>query len=202
MTPLQTRVMGWYQRLRIAKFRFLSDCPNVEGNPTLRQPVQFIGKGTIRFNGNVVLGWFPSAGFLNGYIYMEARSPSSIIQIEDGVCMNNNTTLVSDGPGIFIGKGSMIGSHCEIIDSDFHDLHPDRRKDGVAKMGKVEIAENVLIGSNVKILKGVRIGKNAIIANGSVVTRSIPENAVAFGNPARAGFGLMPEESPQAAARP
>jgi acetyltransferase-like isoleucine patch superfamily enzyme len=52
----------------------------------------------------------------------------------------------------------------------------------------------VLVGSNVQILKGVRIGKNAIIANGSVVTRSIPENAVAFGNPARPGMGLVPED--------
>jgi maltose O-acetyltransferase len=88
----------------------------------------------------------------------------------------------------------MLGTHCEIIDSDFHDLHPDRRSDGVAKMGKVVIGENVLIGSNVKILKGVRVGNNAVIANGSVVTRSIPENAVAFGNPARAGLGLVPED--------
>jgi acetyltransferase-like isoleucine patch superfamily enzyme len=49
----------------------------------------------------------------------------------------------------------------------------------------------VLIGSNVKILKGVQIGKNAIIANGTVVSRSIPENAVAFGNPMKAGLGLV-----------
>jgi len=171
----------------------LSDCRKVEGKPIVQQPIQFLGQGTIRFNGKVTLGWFPSAFFLSGYIYMEARSPSSLIQIEDGVAMNNNVTIISDGPGVFIGKGSMLGTHCEIIDSDFHDLHPDRRKDGVAKMGKVEIEENVLIGSNVKILKGVRIGKNAVIANGSVVTRSIPEGALAFGNPARAGFGLVQE---------
>ena len=57
MTSLQTRLLGWYQKIRIAKFRFLSDCPNIEGKPTLRQPVQFVGKGTIRFNGEVVLGW-------------------------------------------------------------------------------------------------------------------------------------------------
>src|SRR5690349_21386292 len=193
MSPIQRRVMGWCQRLRIMRYRWLSDCAKVEGNPMIVQPVQFVGQGTIRFNGKVTLGWFPAAFFLNGYTYMEARSPSSIIQIEDGVAMNNNVTIVSDGPGIFIGKGSMLGTHCEIIDSDFHDLHPDRRKDGVAKTGKVEIGENVLIGSNVKILKGVKVGKNAVIANGSVVTRSIPEGAMAFGNPARAGFGLVQE---------
>src|SRR5436305_6002706 len=109
MTAVQTRLMGWYQKVRIAKFRFFSDCPNVQGKPTLRQPVQFVGQGTIRFGGEAILGYFPSAFFLSGYIYMEARSPTSIIQIEDGVYMNNNVALVSDGPGIFIGKGTMLG---------------------------------------------------------------------------------------------
>ena len=107
--------------------------------------------------------------------------------------MNNNVVLVSDGPGIFIGKRSMLGTHCEIIDSDFHDLHPDRRTNGVGKSGRVEIGENVLIGSNVKILKGVKIGNNTVIANGAVVTRSVPENMMVFGNPGRGGLGLVQE---------
>jgi maltose O-acetyltransferase len=193
MNCLQTRLLFIYQRCRIARFRFFSDCRRVEGRPVLRQPVQFLGKGTIRFNGRVDLGFFPSPFFLSGYIHLEARNEDSLIQLEDGVHMNNNVVLVSDGAGIFIGKGSMLGTHCEIIDSDFHDLHPERRKSGVGKTAKVEIGENVLIGSNVKILKGVKIGNNAVIANGAVVTRSVPESAMAFGNPARAGFGLVQE---------
>jgi acetyltransferase-like isoleucine patch superfamily enzyme len=202
MTRLQRRFAHYYQRLRVAKFRLLSDCRNVSGNPTIRQPVQFVGQGAIRFNGTVHLGWFPSPYFFSGYIYIEARSADSLIQIEDGVCVSNNSFFISDGEGIFIGKRTMLGTHCEIIDSDFHDLHPDRRGDGVAKTGKVVIGENVLIGSNVKILKGVRIGNNAVIANGSVVTRSIPENATAFGNPARAGLGLVPEDAVASRTRP
>ncbi len=201
MTRLQYRCADLYQKLRILKFRFLSDCKNVVGHPNIRQPVHFVGKGTIRFNGHVTLGWYPSAYFFSGYIYLEARSPQSFIHIEEGVCINNNAVLVSDGAGISIGKGSMLGTHCEVIDSDFHDLHPDRRVNGVAKTGPVVIGDNVLIGSNVKILKGVRIEKNAVIGNGAVVTRSVPENAVAFGNPARSGFGLASEplvpEQPQ-----
>jgi len=193
MNRIRNRLLFLYQRIRIAQFRVLSNCGNVQGRPTIRQPVQFIGRGTIRFNGTVNLGFFPSPYFLSGYTYMEARSPDSVIHIEDGVWLNNSVCLVSDGPGIFIGKKSMLGTHCEIIDSDFHDLHPDRRASGTAKTGKVEIGENVLIGSNVKILKGVKIGNNSIVANGSVVTRSFPENVVIFGNPARGGLGLAPE---------
>lgn len=79
----------------------------------------------------------------------------------------------------------MIGANCEFIDSDFHDLHPDRRFGGNAKMGKVVIGKNVFIGSNVKVLKSVFIGDNSVIANGSIVTKSIPENVVAGGIPAK-----------------
>ncbi|HSU56041.1 MAG TPA: DapH/DapD/GlmU-related protein [Candidatus Dormibacteraeota bacterium] len=183
--------------MRILKYRMLSDCPNVQGNPVINQPVQMVGKGTIRFGEGVVLGCFPSAFFFNGYIYIEARQPESVIEFGDGVCVNNNCVVVSDGAGILLGKKTMLGTHCEVIDSDFHDLHPEHRTDGVAKRARVMIDDNVLIGGNVRIMKGVRIGKNAVIANGSVVTRSIPENAVGFGNPARGGFGLMPEATPR-----
>jgi acetyltransferase-like isoleucine patch superfamily enzyme len=152
-----------------------------------------LGKGRIRFLGEVKLGFFPAPYFISGYIHLEARSEDSLIEIHDGVCMNNGVAITSDGPGIVIGPRTLLGAHCEIIDSDFHDLHPDRRTNGKAKTAKVEIGENVLIGSNVKIMKGVRIGKNAVISNSAVVTRSIPENGLAFGNPAKVGFAMASE---------
>jgi acetyltransferase-like isoleucine patch superfamily enzyme len=187
MPPLRLRyrIMRKYQWLRILKYRFFSTCKNVIGRPIVNQPVQLVGKGTIKFNGKVTLGWYPSPFFLNGYIYLEAREPDSIIEIGDGVWFNNSVVLISAGPGIFIGNKTTLGTHCEVIDSDFHDMHPDRRMTGVPKTGKVVIGENVFVANNVKILKGVEIGKNSIIANGSVVTRSIPENVVAVGNPAK-----------------
>jgi acetyltransferase-like isoleucine patch superfamily enzyme len=55
----------------------------------------------------------------------------------------------------------------------------------IASSGKVTIGNNVFVGYNVTILKGVTIGDNSIIGAGSVVTRSIPANSVAAGNPAR-----------------
>lgn len=190
---LHTKFINLYMRMRRMKYRFLSDCSHVEGSPIVRQPTIMQGKGTIRFNGTVNLGFASSPYFYSGYIYLESRSPESVIQIDTDVWINNNSCIVSDGAGVFIGKKTMLGVHCEIIDSDFHDLHPDRRADGKPKMGKVIIGENVLIGSNVKIMKGVRIGNNTIIANGAVVTRSVPENMVVFGNPQKAGPGLVPE---------
>src|SRR5438552_11501 len=125
MTRIQNRLAGLYQKWRRLQFRILSDCKHIEGKPAIRQPVQMVGEGTIRFNGRVTLGWYPSAFFFTGYIYIEARSPGSLIEIEDRVCINNNCVLLSDGAGIFIGKGTMLGTHCEVIDSDFHDLHPE-----------------------------------------------------------------------------
>ncbi|PYK06229.1 MAG: acyltransferase [Verrucomicrobia bacterium] len=98
-----------------------------------------------------------------------------------------------------------IGSHCliswnvGIADSDFHPLEPAQRLiDAQAlapyfknrpqrpklKTAPVKIADNVWIGMNAIILKGVSIGENAVVAAGSVVSKSIPSNTVVAGNPA------------------
>ena len=56
---------------------------------------------------------------------------------------------------------------------------------GYSKIGKVKIGDNVFIGANSTVLPGVIIGKNVIIGAGSVVTKDIPENSIAVGNPAK-----------------
>ncbi len=182
-----------FHKLRKIQYQRMSDCGNIVGKPVVDQPSQFVGQGKIVFKGRVQLGYYPSPFYFSGYIYIEARRPCSIIEIEDGVIINNNTFLISDGPGIFIGKRTMIGSNCEILDSNFHDPHPDRHLQTDPTASKVEIGENVMIGSNVRILKGVKIGDNAIISNSTVVTRSIPSNAVVFGNPAKVGMAMSSE---------
>jgi hypothetical protein len=115
MPGLRYRLMMKYQRLRILKYRCLSTCEHVIGTPIVNQPVQYVGKGTIKFIGKVTLGVYPSPYFLGGYIYLEARYPDSIIEIGDGVWFNNNVALISAGPGIFIGFAYPVDSRSVIF---------------------------------------------------------------------------------------
>jgi acetyltransferase-like isoleucine patch superfamily enzyme len=72
-----------------------------------------------------------------------------------------------------------------ILDSDFHGLGAqDRNNSAAVRRSGVFIGDNVFIGANVVILKGVEIGQNAVVAAGSIVTKAIPANVIAAGNPA------------------
>jgi len=109
-----------------------------------------------------------------------------VISIGDHCRINNNCTIVSEGGGIEIGPYCLVGTNVEIYDSDFHALDPVKRRTGDAQsIFPVRIGVNVFIGSNVRILKGVNIGDNSVIANSAVVVDSIPPNVIAGGNPAR-----------------
>jgi acetyltransferase-like isoleucine patch superfamily enzyme len=174
-----------FQYPRILKYKLLSDCQNIIGKPIYNQPIQLLGEGTIIFGNNVNLGVNPSPSLYSGYGYIDARKAHSKIIIGDDVWINNNVMIASEGEGIEIGAKTLIGLNVQITDSDFHDLHPERRMSGVPETAKVIIGKNVFIGSNVKILKGVQIGDNSVIANGSVVTKSIPDNVIAGGIPAK-----------------
>lgn len=85
-----------------------------------------------------------------------------------------------------IGKGCLLGANVTIMDTDFHvikSLHRRYEQENISA-SKIEIKDNVFIGYNSTILKGVTIGKNSVIAAGAVVSRDIPENVIAGGNPA------------------
>ena len=90
--------------------------------------------------------------------------------------------------GINIGKKCLIGANTKILDNDFHPVDPEVRRvrplDEV-KSKEINIGENVFIGCNCLILKGVTIGDNSVIGAGSVVSKDIPANCVAAGNPAK-----------------
>jgi maltose O-acetyltransferase len=182
------------RRWRIWKYRSLSTCRHVSGSPIVLQPVLFLGEGSIALGRDVEFGWRTSASFYSGYCHIEASTPASSIELGDGAQVNNNAVIKSEGPGIEIGARALLGSGVTIYDSDFHDLHPDRRRGGQPLMARVELGENVFIGDHVTILKGVRIGAHSVIGTGSVVTSSIPAGVIAAGNPARVIRALDDEQ--------
>jgi len=174
-----------FQYPRYIKYKLLSNCNQIIGKPRLNQPLQINGKGKVIFHQNVTIGVDPSPFLYSGYAYIDSRKEFSKIEIGKNCWINNNFVAIAEGDGIEIKENVLIGSSCEILDSDFHNLNPDKRIGGAAITNKVIINESVFIGSNVKILKGVNIGRNSVIAAGSVVTKSIPENVIAGGIPAR-----------------
>jgi acetyltransferase-like isoleucine patch superfamily enzyme len=123
---------------------------------------------------------------------------------KDGRCVVGDFTLLN-GAIVMAEELVEIGSHCliswgvGIADSDFHPLEPAQRLiDAHAlapffknrpprpklKTAPVKIGDNVWIGMNAVILKGVTIGENSVVAAGAVVTKSIPANTIVAGNPA------------------
>ena len=71
------------------------------------------------------------------------------------------------------------------MDSDGHFLKSDMRNTLNPPSMQVHIKQNVFLGDNVTVLKGVTIGENSVIGNGSIVTKDIPENTIAGGIPAK-----------------
>lgn len=82
--------------------------------------------------------------------------------------------------GIMIGNNVQIGPHVTIV-TDNHDFH-DRY---ILKCRSVILEDNVWIGAGATIMPGVRVGKNAIIAGGAVVTKDVPADTIVGGTPAR-----------------
>ncbi len=170
--------------LRIKKYEILSDCKRVSGKPKKYHPLLLKGKGKIYFGENVQIGVVSSPNFYSHYTYLEVREEWSEIIIGNNVAINNAFSIECSSK-VIIENDVLIGANCSIIDNDGHDLEIDNRNGGSPKTAPVHIQQNVFLGSNVSILKGITIGKNSIIGNGSVVTKNIPENVIAAGNPAK-----------------
>ncbi|ASO06654.1 acetyltransferase [Arenibacter algicola] len=95
------------------------------------------------------------------------------IQIES-LC--SITVLAKIGFGVNIKRNSAIGHHCVI--NDYVTINP-----GAIISSFVEIGKNTLIGTGVVIKDKISIGENTIIGSGSNVTKDIPSNSIAYGNP-------------------
>jgi galactoside O-acetyltransferase len=103
------------------------------------------------------------------------------IKMGDYCYVNVNCSFIDDGI-IEIGDHSEFGPNV-VIATVGHPVDPEHRPLMYAE--KVSIGKNVWVGASTTILPGVTIGDNSVIGAGSVVTKDIPSNVIAFGNPCK-----------------
>ncbi len=101
-----------------------------------------------------------------------------------GTAMINYNCTFLDSNFIDIGHCVLIGPNCNIICTN-HSIDVTERMKGVFNDKPIIIGDNVWLGANVTILPGVTIGANSVIGAGSVVTKDIPTNVIAVGNPCK-----------------
>lgn len=111
------------------------------------------------------------------------------ILIGRSVSIGANSTLVSWG-GLRIGEGTVIAGGCSISAGrfDYSELNRSVAEQEAYTTGPIVIGKNVWLATGVTILDGVRIGDDAIVSAGSVVTSTVPPKAIASGNPAKPVF--------------
>lgn len=123
---------------------------------------------------------------LNHCCIIRTLTSNATITIGNRVGMSGATLLAREK--ITIGSNVLLGANCTITDSEHHSLNVVDRVSGDSSSiltSPVYIADNVWLGMNVIVLKGVSIGENTIVGAGSIVVKSLPANVIAAGNPAK-----------------
>lgn len=105
------------------------------------------------------------------------------IHVGAGSFVNYNLTAL-DVATITIGEDCQIGPNVQLL-TPTHPIDPRPRRDKLEAAEPITIEDNVWLGGGVIVCPGVTIGENSVIGAGSVVTKNIPANVVAVGNPAR-----------------
>ena len=164
---------------------------------TVIDKVYVLGRGRIKIGDDFLF----TSGNCHNPISRNIRGaflslyPESIIEIGNRVGISSSCLWAKER--ITIGNDVNIGGDCLILDDDAHpQAFLERRKDFSKGVGEkvyrnkiqsapVVIEDDVWIGARCIILKGVRIGARSIIAAGSVVTKDIPADCIAGGNPCK-----------------
>lgn len=114
---------------------------------------------------------------------LHANWGGKFVHMGSNVYANFNLTLVDD-THIYIGDRTKLGPNV-VIATAGHPIVPELRMQGLQFNMPVHIGKNCWLGSGVLVMPGVTIGDNSVIGAGSVVTRDIPANVVAVGNPCK-----------------
>lgn len=125
-------------------------------------------------------------GMVKGSFYVTAPfncDYGSNITIGDNFYTNYNCSIL-DCAKVTFGDNVFIAPNC-VITTAGHAIDAEKRSKGLEIALPISVGNNVWIGANVTILPGVTIGDNTIIGAGSVVTKDIPSDVIAVGNPCR-----------------
>ena len=140
-----------------------------------------IDKGVLIL-GNVSIGNNCGIG-ANAYI---GTFGGGKVIIEDGCHIGNMNQIGSSGAKVTIGKNCLFAPNVMITDATHSFKEPTLIiKESPIFTDSVDIGSNVWLGTSVMVMKGVTIGSGAVVGAKSLVSKSIPSNAVAFGCPAR-----------------
>lgn len=147
--------------------------------------ILFKGKKNIIIGENCKLNSGPRTNPLTGFLFCSIGADKNgkvIIGNNVGI---SNSSIYSQNK-IIIHDNVNIGNSTTILDTDFHSIDYKLRDDyNSVKRAPIVIKNNAWIGCNCIVLKGVTIGENSIVSAGSVVTKSIPDNEIWGGNPAK-----------------
>lgn len=97
---------------------------------------------------------------------------------------SNHNLIILDANKVKFGDNVFIAPNCGFYTAG-HPIDVEKRNKGLEYAKPIEVGNNVWIGGNVVVLPGVKIGDNVVIGAGSIVTKDIPSNVVAYGNPCR-----------------
>lgn len=108
------------------------------------------------------------------------------IEIQEGTTVESAHLAVTEpGKKIIIGKNCMLSTNIEFRTGDSHSILETNTNKRINYAQDIEVENNVWIGANATILKGVKIGPHSIIASGAIVTANVPANSIAGGIPAK-----------------
>lgn len=105
------------------------------------------------------------------------------IEVGENFYSNHNLTIL-DGNKVEFGDNVFIAPNCSFYTAT-HPLDYKQRNEGFEYAKPIKVGNNVWFGGNVVVLPGITIGDNVVIGAGSIVTKNIPSNSVAVGNPCR-----------------
>lgn len=105
------------------------------------------------------------------------------IEVGENFYTNHNCVIL-DGAKVSFGDNVFVGPDCGFYTAG-HPTDWERRNEGLEYAHPITVGNNVWFGGGVRVMPGVTIGDNAVIGSGSVVTKDIPPNVIAAGNPCR-----------------